>query len=110
MKKLNEDQKNYERTIYEINYNKVDIEKKKNVKNYKNEFDKYENEISEIIKDENSKYIIFLKKKAKQIINPNKKLDISKCKEIEEKLVNYMIWKKANEDIKKLIKKRRKRN
>ena len=107
--KLNEVQKSYERIIDEIKYNEVDKEKIKNVEEYKSEFEKYEEEISEIIENENSKYPLFLKEKAKrlicEIIDPKNILNNKEKRELEEKLVNYMIWRRADENLKKLIKK-----
>lgn len=110
-KKLNEDKKNYDRIIDEINYNKVDKEKNKNIEGYRKDFAHFEEEISEIIENENSKYPIFLKEKARKLINenisPENILNSMQRREAEKNLESYMIWRRADENLKRLIKKKK---
>ena len=108
--KLNEDQKSNERTIDEINYNKVDkekIEKINNFKDLRNEFSKFDQQISEIIENENSKYPIFLKEKARWLINEIISSDNTMNNIDSRELENYMAWRKSNENLKRLIKKKK---
>ena len=112
--RLDKDQENYEITIGEILSNEVDKEEISNLKRDNNKFKNFENEIIEIIKEKNAKYPIFLKEKAKKLISENKHIfDINnsfECqdfKNIENELFDYMIYKRASEKLKKLIKKKR---
>ena len=108
--KLNEDQKSNERTIDEINYNKVDkekIEKINNFKDLRNEFSKFDQQISEIIENENSKYPIFLKEKARWLISEIISSDNTMNNIDSRELENYMVWRKSNENLKRLIKKKK---
>ena len=111
--KLNKDQKSYERTIVDINYNKVDKNKIDNIDGLREKFSKYDRQISEIIEDENSKYPIFLKEKARwlisEIINSDNTMNNIDNREFEKKLVNYMVWRRADENLKRLIKKKEKK-
>ena len=101
--RLNKEQKEYESTLVKIHCNKVDIDKFKNFSlNTKPFPEDIEKEISEIIKDKNSEFHIFLKESAKKIIiknknyiDPNNTLTNKEYKNFEQKLENYMIWKKA---------------
>ena len=110
--RLNKEQKEYEATLVKIHYNKVDIEKFKNFNLNKKLFSEdIEKEISEIIKDKNSEFHIFLKESAKKIIiknknyfDPNNTLKNKEFKELEQKLENYMIWKKSIIKLKELTK------
>ena len=93
---LEEKRKEYIHIIEEIHSHEYYNEKLKEVKKEKF-FDEIENEINDIIKDDNSRYPIFLKERAKQIIigkrklfDPNNTLNNKQLKEIENKLVDYM--------------------
>ena len=108
---LDEDQRKYEITTGELISNKVDKDKIKDVEKYKKEFEQFEPFISEIAKNENSRYPIFLKENAKRLIIENKeifdpehKLTKKEFKEIEKRLVNYMIWKKSDYNLERLNK------
>ena len=111
--KLNKNQKSYERTIDEINFNEVDKNKIDNIDGLREKFSKYDRQISEIIEDENSKYPIFLKEKARwlisEIINSDNTMNNIDNRELEKKLVNYMVWRKDDENLKRLIKKKEKK-
>ena len=111
--RLNKEQKEYEATLVKIHCNKVDIEKfqnyyKFNTKPFSEDIEK---EVSEIIKDKNSEFHIFLKESAKKIIiknknyfDPNNTLKDKQYKYLEQKLENYMIWKKSKIKLKELTK------
>jgi len=108
---LDGDQRKYEITIHELISNKVDKEKIKDIKEYKEEFGQFDQFISEIAKNENSRYPIFLKENAKRLIienkeifDPENKLTKKEFMEIEKRLVNYMIWKKSDYNLKRLNK------
>ena len=96
---LNEQQKEYIHIIENINSYEIYKEK---LKDFPKDlfFDKIENEINEILKDDNSRYPIFLREKAKKIIiekrdlfDKNKSFNNTKLKELENKLVEYMTIK-----------------
>ena len=111
--RLNKEQKEYEATLVKIHCNKVDIETfqnyyKFNTKPFSEDIEK---EVSEIIKDKNSEFHIFLKESAKKIIiknknyfDPNNTLKDKQYKYLEQKLENYMIWKKSKIKLKELTK------
>ena len=110
--RLNKEQKEYEATLVKIHCNKVDIEKFQNYNfNTKPFSEDIEKEVSEIIKDKNSEFHIFLKESAKKIIiknknyfDPNNTLKDKEYKNLEQKLENYMIWKKSKIKLKELTK------
>jgi len=110
--RLNKEQKEYEATLVKIHCNKVDIDKFKNFNfNTKPFSEDIEKEIEEIIKDNNSEYHIFLKETAKKLIiknktyfDPNNTLKDKEYKNLEQKLENYMIWKKSIIKLKELNK------
>ena len=110
--RLNKEQKEYEAALVRIHCNNVDIEKFKNFSLNNEPFsDVIEKDISEIIKDKNSEFHIFLKESAKKIIHknknfidPNNTLNDKEYRELEKKLENYMIWKKAVINLKELTK------
>jgi hypothetical protein len=108
---LDGDQRKYEIIIGELISNKVDKDNIKNVENYKKEFKQFEPFISEIAKNENSRYQIFLKENAKRLIienkeifDPKNKLTKKEFMEIEKRLINYMIWKKSDYNLERLNK------
>ena len=108
---LDEDQRKYEITTGELISNKVDKDKIKDIEKYKKEFKQFEPFISEIAKNENSRYPIFLKENAKRLIienkeifDPKNKLTKKEFKEIEKQLVNYMVWKKSDYNLERLNK------
>ena len=91
--------KNYMSSLNKININKVDIDRNKNLEN-EERFN--ELKLDNIINDDNSKYPMFLRKQAKEIIINNfKDIDSLNKKEMVEKLIQYMILKKARNDLKK---------
>ena len=79
-------------------------------------FKDIDNEIMNIIKNDNAKYIIFLKKQAKKLINENDKIkkeiiingvfNKDKYKEIYNNLVDYMNLKRINLKIEELKEKK----
>ena len=115
---LDNKQREYKLNMREIfNYN-VDkeeylkkLEKKEEYSEYIEYFEKLNNKISDIIKDKNSIYPLFLIKRAKELIDRNenifnnRELNFKETKKIEEKLVNYMIYKRALENLEILEKK-----
>ncbi len=72
--------------------------------------EKFDDDVSKVIQDENSKYPIFLKENAKNIIRNNKdffskdnnNLSNKEFKENEKKIVDYMSYKKSEYDLEKL--------
>ena len=102
-KSLDEKQKEYINTVEEINSYEVDVKKLNEFK--KEEFyDQIEDEIEDIIKDEKSKYPIFLKEQAKKIIienrelfDKNKEYNNNNLKEIEKNLVDYLSLRRSKE-------------
>ena len=71
--KLIENQKEYVKTIGEINCNEVDINKLKNkIKNKELFENNIKEEISKIIEDEKSNYSVYLKEQAKNLIYKTK--------------------------------------
>ena len=102
-KNLDEKQKEYINTVEEINSYEADIKKLNEIK--KEEFyNEIEDEIEDIIKNEKSKYPIFLKEQAKKIIIENrelfekdKELNNNDLKEIEKKLVEYLSLRRSKE-------------
>ena len=108
---LDGDQTKYETITGEIISNKADKDKIENIEMYKKEFEQFEPFISEIAKNENSRYPIFLKENAKRLIIENKEIFDPKNKltkkdfmEIEKKIINYMIWKKSDYNLERLNK------
>ena len=102
-KSLDEKQKEYINTVEEINSYEVDVKKLNEFK--KEEFyDQIEDEIEDIIKDEKSKYPIFLKEQAKKIIienrelfDKNKEYNNNNLKEIEKNLVDYLSLRRSKD-------------
>ena len=107
--KLNEDLnkklKDYIKNTGDINCNIIDEEKLKDSENEElfNQLD-----VDEIIKDDKAKYPIFLKLKAKQLINDNINLrdkinnsenHLNEYKKILKNLVSYLTMKKAKNNI-----------
>ena len=102
LKKLLEEKKIiYAKKMSQINKYKVDIERNKSLEKEKN-FN--ELELDEIIKNDNAKYPLFLRKEANKIINDKFKdiNDLNKRKEMETKLIQYMVLKKEKYDLDKL--------
>ena len=107
---LNNQKIKYQKIQKDINLKEVD-KKKLNIKE-KEEYLKLEDEIKKVINNENAKYPIFLMENAKRIIKEQKNIfdknNILKkedFKKIEKELINYMNWKKINEDLEELKKK-----
>ena len=118
VEELNSDQKKYIKIIGDINFNEVDkkrISKKIGNKNF-DLFKDIDNEITKIIKDDNAKHDIFLKKKAENLIKKSGNIQNAitingifnkdKYKEIHSKLVNYMELRRINNLLDKLNKKK----
>ena len=107
--KLNEKQNEYVEILEMINANELKLEKLK-----QNEFfklnEKIEKEIEEILLDNNSKFPVFLREKAKKINDENKEFfKGNKEEEIQEKLRKYMELKLATKIIEKYKLKRNQR-
>ena len=112
---LEQDKKKHLQIIKDINSYKIDIKRFKYSEDDTlfNIIDK--KVINSIIQDKNAKFPIFLKKKAKEIIlkiiedKENNKDIIDKIyinnKQNEEKIVNYMVFKKAKYNLTQLYKK-----
>jgi hypothetical protein len=116
-KKLDDEQTLYTKIIGDINSNKADKEKYEEKLKINNLFEHskpIDDEINDIVKDSNSKYPIFLKEKAKRIIKNNtaffekdenfQKLEFKKK---EQKIVEYMSYKRSENDLKNLMEKKR---
>ena len=121
---IENDKKKYYEVINNIKSNEIDIKRLNYLEN--EELLKYFDikEINNIIKDQKSKLTIFLKQRAKEIIlnlkeneinnkhiinkiyNNDKKINKEEYKNIESKLVNYMILKRAKENLIQLNKNR----
>ena len=114
---LDNEQCAYMKTIGDINSNTAEKEKYEKLKNnadFKN-LEKFDDDVSKVIQDENSKYPIFLKENAKNIIRNNKdffskdnnNLSNKEFKENEKKIVDYMSYKKSEYDLEKLKEKKK---
>ena len=121
---IENDKKKYYEVINNIKSNEIDIKRLNYLEN--EELLKYFDikEINNIIKDQKSKLTIFLKQRAKEMIlnlkeneinnkhiinkiyNNDKKINKEEYKNIESKLVNYMILKRAKENLIQLNKNR----
>ena len=111
--KLDRIQNDYKTTIAEIHSNEIDKEKINNLGSNINNFNKIESEIIKEIKNENAKYPIYLREIARKLIIKNKNifdkdnsLEIKDFKKIEKELVEYMISKRADENLKSLLRKK----
>ena len=107
--KIINEYKEEESELYVLN---VDIDKFKDLEK-EEYFGKLEYEISNIIHQDNSIYPLFLKENAKQLIINNKsifgkKLNYNEKKNIIQKLVDYMTYKRAKEQS-EIIKKSKKK-
>ena len=112
---LDEKQIKYKKIIGDINSYQIEKEKAKDDKNI-NEFKMFDDKIIDIIKDSNSRYPIYLKEKAKNIIIENKNhfdkngnLNNNQFKEIEKKLVDYMNYKRSEKILEELKEKKKKK-
>ena len=102
---MESNKKEYIQIIEEIYTNEVDNEKLKDTKKEKF-YETYEKEISDIIKDKNSKFPVFLKERAKKLIiekreeffmdNNVKKEELM---ELQKNLAKYLQYKKSIEDL-----------
>ena len=108
LKKILEDKRNkYIKNVRDLRNNKVD--KKKN-ENFKDDIilKHYDDEINNIITNDRAKYPLFLRKEARRILSNEKNEEIRKNYEefqkIEENLINYMIYKRAEIDVNKFEK------
>ena len=99
LKKLLEEKKViFAKKKNKINKYKIDIERNKSLEN-EEKLNKLE--LDEIIKSDNAKYPLFLRKEANKIIKDKFKNinDFNKRKEMETKLIQYMTLKKAKYDL-----------
>ena len=107
IKELDKKQKKYNKIIGEINFNEIDKKKIiQKIGNNNNLFEDIDNEIIDIIKNENAKYILFLRKQAENLMNEsvkiqnefqiNNEFNKDKYKKIHSNLVNYMNLKRIN--------------
>ena len=108
-KELEEEQIKYNKTIWEINKNEIKNKKIDNIKN-KELFKNMEEDINNIIKHEKSKYPVFIKEQARNLICKTKEtrdivfkdnnLNKEEFKKLYKDLENYIILKKKeNEQI-----------
>ena len=114
------DKSHYFEIIKEILNNKADINE---LYEFENEviFRHLNNKISLIINDENSNFPVFIRENVKKLIDDeeniylrdkifiNNKYNEILANEIEQKLVNYIIVKKANKNLKSLEEEKRKK-
>ena len=116
-KYLDKEQREYKLDMEQAFNYKVDKEKFENLKNNKKEeydeylesFKKFDKKILDLIKDKDSIYPLFLRKKAKELFDENKdEFGNKKPKDIKDKLVEYMIYKRASENFEILDKKKEK--
>ena len=112
---LDSKKKEYIQTVEEIHIHEIDYEKLNEFK--KEEFyDKIEKEIAEIIKEENSKYPIYLRERARKLLidkrelfDKDKKLSYREMKEKEQNLAKYMELKRSLNNLIKLKEKKSKK-
>ena len=116
-KYLDKEQREYKLDMEQAFNYKVDKEKFENLKNNKKEeydeylesFKKFDKKILDLIKDKRSIYPLFLRKEAKELFDENKdEFGNKKPKDIKDKLVEYMIYKRASENFEILDKKKEK--
>ena len=116
-KYLDKEQREYKLDMEQAFNYKVDKEKFENLKNNKKEeydeylesFEKFDKKILDLIKDKRSIYPLFLRKEAKELFDKNKgEFGNKKPKDIKDKLVEYMIYKRASENFEILDKKKEK--
>ena len=110
-KELEEEQIKYNKTIWEINKNEIKNKKIDNIKN-KELFKNMEEDINNIIKHEKSKYPVFIKEQARNLICQTKEtrdivfkdnnLNNEEFKKIFRDLENYIILKKNENELKTL--------
>ena len=114
---LEEEKKNNIEIIKEIKSKNIDIKRleKLNLENMQ-KYKELNYKVYEIIKDEKSKFPLFLKQQANKIIkdeiknNNEKKSNRDTIKKEDEKnLINYMMIKKMKQEIKPLLEKRNER-
>ena len=108
LRKILEDNRNkYIKNVEDLRKNKVD---KKNNDNLKDEkiLKYYDDKINNIIVNDRAKYTLFLRKEAQKLLNNEKSEEIRKneeeLKKVEENIINYMIYKRAERDVNKLEK------
>ena len=112
---LDSKKKEYIQTVEEIHIHEIDYEKLNEFK--KEEFyDKIEKEIADIIKEENSKYPIYLRERARKLLidkrelfDKDKKLSYREMKEKEQNLAKYMELKRSLNNLIKLKEKKSKK-
>ena len=107
---LEKDKKIYNKVIKKIRDNEVDINRMKD-ENSEEMFNVLEQkEIEDIINDEKAKFPVFLKEKAYNIIKREEKNDLKDIineygiRNIEEKLVNYLIVKRSEKNLNEFVK------
>ena len=101
-KKLDKEQKEYDKIKSDIYTLKIDNSKLINLKK-EEYFDNLEYKILEIIKNKNSIYPVFLKEQAKELIKNSgffdENLNYKEKKDIEKKLVDFMTYKREKEEL-----------
>ena len=111
VKYLQKEVEDYKKTCFNINVNEVNI-KKINKIEYEEYFEKMEDEINDIINSEQSKYQIFIKTKARNLILDHKGIfrDINQeIEKVHSNLVNYINLKKSIIKLKELYAKKDKK-
>ena len=105
---LESNKKKYNKIIGDINFNEIDRKRIiKKIGNYNIDlFKEIDDDIMDIIKNDKAKYILFLRKKAEELINESDKIqneiinndenNKEKYKEIHSKLVDYMNLKRTD--------------
>ena len=111
VKYLQKEVEDYKKACFNINVNEVNI-KKINKIEYEEYFEKMEDEINDIINSEQSKYQIFIKTKARNLILDHKEIfrDINQeIEKVHSNLVNYINLKKSIIKLKELYAKKDKK-
>ena len=108
LKKILEDNREkYIKNVSDLRKNKVDKKHNENLKDEKT-LKKYDDEIYNIIEKDKAIHQLFLRKEARKILNNEKNKEIRKNEEdfgkVEENLINYMIYKRAERNINKIEK------
>ena len=108
LKKILEDNREkYIKNVSDLRKNKVDKKHNENLKDEKT-LKKYDDEIYNIIENDKAIHQLFLRKEARKILNNEKNKEIRKNEEdfgkVEENLINYMIYKRAERNINKIEK------
>ena len=104
VKNLEKEEEDYKKTLKNINVNEVDIKKIDKIE-YKEYFEKMEDEINDIINSEHSQLPLFIKKEATNLILTHKEIfrEVNQdIKKVHSNLVNYINLKKSKIKLKEL--------